>query len=152
MVDPRRLHVPQDAADPRTGAPEQDLAALLARRWKGLAWGYGLADGLAHPFNMAQALYYGACTHLYRREALRVAELAAALMELCRVEGFSLLVAGGMVLHGWSMAERGEVSLQSGPRRNACPRWPTPKAPTRQARPRAGAPRSRRKIRRAAAA
>lgn len=53
MVDPRRLHVRGTAADPRTGDPEHDLAALLARRWKGLAWGYGLADGLARELRAA---------------------------------------------------------------------------------------------------
>jgi hypothetical protein len=46
MVDPRRLHVAGDAADPRTGDPDADLASLLAGDWHGFAWGDALADGL----------------------------------------------------------------------------------------------------------
>jgi len=54
MVDPRRLHVPGND-DPRTGDPEQDLAALLAGRWNGFVWGHGLADGLPHEVPAAAA-------------------------------------------------------------------------------------------------
>jgi hypothetical protein len=46
MVDPRRLHVRGNAPDPRTNDPAEDLATLLAGRWMGLVWGYGLADGV----------------------------------------------------------------------------------------------------------
>jgi hypothetical protein len=48
MVDPRRLHVHRDAADPRTGDPDEDLRSLRQERWAGYVCGYGLADGLAH--------------------------------------------------------------------------------------------------------
>jgi ribosomal protein S12 methylthiotransferase accessory factor YcaO len=48
MVDPRRLHVGRDAADPRTGDPDEDLKSLREQRWDGYVWGYGLADGLSH--------------------------------------------------------------------------------------------------------
>src|SRR5947199_6842595 len=44
-------------------------------------------------------------------------------MELCRVEGFSLLVAGGMVLHGWSMAERGDRAAGIGQMRRGLADW-----------------------------
>lgn len=47
MVDTRRLHVRGDAPD-LTGDPEVDLAALVAGKWTGFVWGYGLADGLPH--------------------------------------------------------------------------------------------------------
>jgi hypothetical protein len=46
VVDPRRLHVAWEAADPRTGDPDDDLASLLAGDWHGYVWGYALADGL----------------------------------------------------------------------------------------------------------
>jgi predicted ATPase len=68
-----------------------------------------LAEELADPFNVAQALYYGAVTRLCRREAAHTQKLAGALMELCREYHFSLLFAGGMIIHGWCLAaqERG---------------------------------------------
>jgi predicted ATPase len=81
--------------------------------------GRRLAEDVGHPFNVAQALYFGAVTHLYRREPTRVAALAEALSELCREQGFALLLAGGMVLHGWSLArlgrpEEGMAEMQQG--------------------------------------
>ena len=83
------------------GYPEQALRSARASR--------SLAEELSLPFNTAQALYYGACTHLCRREAGRVRELAAALMELCREHDFALLLAGGKVLHGWTLTRQGQV-------------------------------------------
>jgi predicted ATPase len=81
------------------GYPEQARKSVEASR--------KLAEGLSYPFNVAQALYYGAFTHLCRREVDRVRELAGGLMELCREQGFALLLAGGMVLDGWALAEQG---------------------------------------------
>jgi len=69
-----------------------------------------LAEELSHPFNVAQALYYGTLTYLCRREAGRAQEWSRALMELCREQDFALLFAGGMVLHGWSMMEQGQTA------------------------------------------
>jgi predicted ATPase len=83
------------------GYPEQALRSVRASR--------SLAEELSHPFNVAQALYYGAFTHLCRREVGRVEELAGALTELCREQGFALLLAGGMILHGWSLAGQGQT-------------------------------------------
>jgi len=48
MVDPRRLHVRGDVADPRSGDPDEDLQALREGLWDGYVWGYGLADGLPY--------------------------------------------------------------------------------------------------------
>jgi predicted ATPase len=70
--------------------------------------GRQLAEALGSPFNVAQALYYGAFTHLCRREVRRAGELAAALMDLCHEHGFALLFAGGRILHGRSLAELGQ--------------------------------------------
>ena len=47
MVDPRRLHVRGDASG-LTGDPEEDLAALVAGKWSGFLWGWGLADDQPH--------------------------------------------------------------------------------------------------------
>jgi predicted ATPase len=83
------------------GYPDQAVRSINAAR--------SLADDLAHPFNVAQALYYGAFTHLCRREAGQVQELAGALMALCDEQGFALLLAGGLVLNGWSLADQGQT-------------------------------------------
>jgi predicted ATPase len=83
------------------GYPDRAARAIQASR--------ELAEELAQPFNVAQALYYGAYTHLGRREAGRVRELAGALMELCREHGFALLLAGGMILDGWGLTEEGRL-------------------------------------------
>jgi len=53
MVDPRRLHARGEV--PATGDPEEDLATLIAGKWHGFAWGYGLADGLPHELPAAEA-------------------------------------------------------------------------------------------------
>jgi predicted ATPase len=82
------------------GYPEQGLRAALAAR--------ALAAELAIPFNAAQASYYAAFTHLCRREVVRAGELAEALLELCRDQGFALLAAGGLILQGWGLSEQGQ--------------------------------------------
>jgi predicted ATPase len=84
------------------GYPEQALqSARAARR---------LAEELADPFNVAQALYYGTCAHLCRREAGPAQELARALADVCHEQGFALLSAGASVLHGWALARQGQAA------------------------------------------
>jgi predicted ATPase len=83
------------------GYPEQALQSMQAAR--------RLADELSNPFDRARALYFGAFTSLCRREARRVEELAGALTELCREQGFALLAAGAMILRGWSLAGQGQL-------------------------------------------
>src|SRR5262249_47786865 len=83
------------------GSPDQAVrAAESARR---------VAGELGHPFNVAQALYFSAVTHQCRRDPERVGEFAQILLSLCREQGFALLLAGGMILHGWSLAQRGRT-------------------------------------------
>jgi predicted ATPase len=81
------------------GYPDQALRSMQAAR--------RLADELSNPFDVARALYFGAFTHLCRREARLTRELAEALMGLSSEQGFALLQNGGMILHGWSLAEQG---------------------------------------------
>jgi predicted ATPase len=83
------------------GYPEQALRSVQAFR--------SLAAGMSNAFDVAQALYYGAFVHLCRRETVPTQELAAALMDLCREQGFALLLAGGMILHGWSRTAQGQM-------------------------------------------
>jgi predicted ATPase len=83
------------------GYPDQALRSMQAAR--------RLADELSNPFDVARALYFGAITHLCRREASLTRELAEALMELSSEQGFALLRHGGMILHGWGLAEQGRA-------------------------------------------
>src|SRR5262249_11150613 len=68
-----------------------------------------LAEELAHPFNVARALYFGAFTHLCCRDVSRTRELALALMELTCEQGFTLLRHGSMILLGWCLTEQGRT-------------------------------------------
>jgi predicted ATPase len=97
------------------GYPEQALRSVQAAR--------SLAEELSNPFNVAQALYFGAFTHVFRRELRRVEELAGDLTELCRENGFALLLAGGMILHGWSLAGQGQTEEGIGQMRQGLTEW-----------------------------
>jgi predicted ATPase len=66
-----------------------------------------LAEELSDPINVARTLYFGALTHLCCRDEKRTRELAVALMQLSREQNFALLLQGGMILHGWCLAEQG---------------------------------------------
>jgi predicted ATPase len=80
------------------GHPDQALRSVQAARKR--------ADELSNPFDLARALYFGAFTHLCRRETKPTQELAEALMELASEQGFALLLQGGLILQGWSLAEQ----------------------------------------------
>jgi predicted ATPase len=97
------------------GYPDQALRSVQAAR--------SLAEELANPFNVARALYFGALTHQFRREAGRTQELAGTLTELCREQGFALLSAGGTVLHGWSLTEQGQREEGIGQMRQGLAGW-----------------------------
>jgi predicted ATPase len=81
------------------GHPDQALRSVQAARRR--------ADELSNPFDLARALYFGAFTHLCRREARLTGELAEALTAVSSEQGFALLRHGGLILHGWSLAEQG---------------------------------------------
>jgi predicted ATPase/predicted Ser/Thr protein kinase len=97
------------------GYPQQALRSVQAARC--------LAGELGNPFNVAQALYYGAFTYLCRREAERVREWAGALMDLCDEQGFALLFAGGMILHGWSLTILGKTEEGIGRMKKGLADW-----------------------------
>jgi class 3 adenylate cyclase/predicted ATPase len=67
-----------------------------------------LAQGLAHPFSMAQILFFGAGAHLFLRDRTMVQTWAARLMELCREQDFMLWLAGSLILHGWALSVQGQ--------------------------------------------
>jgi predicted ATPase len=97
------------------GYPDQALRSVLAAR--------RLAEELSHPFNVARALYFGAFTHLCRREVSRTQELAEALMELSVEQGFALLRQGALILHGWCLAEQGRAEEGIGQMRQGLAGW-----------------------------
>jgi predicted ATPase len=75
-------------------------------------------------------LVYGAATlwHLgYPDQARRSVEaarnLAAELLDLCREQGFALLYAGGLILHGRSLADQGRPDEGIGQMRRGLADW-----------------------------
>jgi adenylate cyclase len=97
------------------GYPDQALRSVQAARRR--------ADELANPFDLARALYFGAFTHLCRREAQQTRELTEALMGLSSEHGFTLLRHGGAILHGWALAELGCAAEGIGPMRQGLAGW-----------------------------
>jgi predicted ATPase len=67
-----------------------------------------LAQEVAHPLSLAQALVYAAMVHQCRREARAAHEQAAVAMTLATEQGFVQWVARGTVLHGWALALQGQ--------------------------------------------
>ena len=82
------------------GFPEQALQHSQAART--------LAQEVAHPLSLAQALVYAAIVHQCRREVLAAHAQAAAAMTLATEQGFAQWVARGTVLHGWALAMQGQ--------------------------------------------
>ena len=66
-----------------------------------------LAEEVAHPFSLVQALVFAAIVHQCRREVAAHAQAAAA-MTLATEQGFAQWVAWGTVLHGWALAMQGQ--------------------------------------------
>jgi predicted ATPase/class 3 adenylate cyclase len=81
------------------GAPDQALQHSLAART--------LAQEVAHPYSLAQALVFAAVVYQYRREVLAAYEQAAAAMTLATEQGFAQWLARGTTLHGWALAMQG---------------------------------------------
>jgi serine/threonine protein kinase/predicted ATPase len=97
------------------GYPDQALRSVQAARQ--------LADELSNPFDRARALYFAAFTHLCRRETRLTRELAEELMELSSEQGFALLWHGGMILHGWGLAQEGRTADGIGQMRQGLAGW-----------------------------
>jgi predicted ATPase len=87
----------------RMGAPDQ------ARQHSQAAC--TLAEEVAHPYSLTQALVFAAIVHQYRREAPAAHEQAAAAMTLATEQGFVQFLARGTVLHGWALAMQGEAGI-----------------------------------------
>ena len=67
-----------------------------------------LAQDLAHPFSLAQALDYAAMFHQFRRELHAIHEQAEAAIALCTEQGFAYYLAWVKIIQGWSFAVQGQ--------------------------------------------
>jgi TOMM system kinase/cyclase fusion protein len=68
-----------------------------------------LARELEHPYSLAFGLIWVAMLHQVRGEGAATQELAETLITLCTEQGVPYWLAGGRVLQGWVLAERGQV-------------------------------------------
>jgi predicted ATPase len=68
-----------------------------------------LAEELALPFSRAVALAYDAMLHQFCGTRDVVEEQAAAAIAISTEYGFPYYLAWGTILHGWAVAERGQV-------------------------------------------
>lgn len=69
----------------------------------------GRAEELADPFSRAIALAYDAMLQQFCETRDAVEEQAAAAIAVCTEYGFPYYLAWGTILHGWAVAERGQV-------------------------------------------
>jgi len=82
------------------GFPDQAVQqALAARR---------LAQEAAHPWCLWMTLFWSAALHQWRRETPVVSELITAAMTLATEQGFTLWLAWGRLLQGWTLALQGQ--------------------------------------------
>jgi predicted ATPase len=81
------------------GCPDQ---ALRAGR-QALA----LARELSHPASLAHGRFFVGMFFQFRRDVSEAQELAEALQGLAAEQGLPFYLAGGLVLRGWTLAERG---------------------------------------------
>jgi predicted ATPase/class 3 adenylate cyclase len=93
------------------GYPDQAVASSQAA--------LALAQQLAHPLSLAQALYWAAMLHHLRREAPLTQARAEALMTVATDQGFSRNSAQAMPLVGWARAvsghgQEGIMQIQQG--------------------------------------
>jgi predicted ATPase len=80
-----------------------DCALLKAQQ------GLKLAQSLGHPQSLANAHYFAATLHRYRREPRRTREESQALIQLASEQGLTLYQALGSIWHGWTLTEEGQV-------------------------------------------
>jgi predicted ATPase len=69
----------------------------------------GLAEELGHPFSRGVALAYSAMLQQFSGSRDAVQEQATAAIAICKEYGFPYYLAWGTILHGWAVAEGGQV-------------------------------------------
>jgi DNA-binding SARP family transcriptional activator/predicted ATPase len=70
-----------------------------------------MAKGLSPASNLAGVLINTATLHQLRREAQTAKEWAKATIAISAERGYPTLVGEGMILHGWALAEQGQVEV-----------------------------------------
>jgi predicted ATPase len=80
------------------GYPDQALARMDAA--------LTLARQLGHPHSQASALIWAAVLHHLRREAPLTHARSAAVIPLCREQGFPYYLAAGTIMQGWALADQ----------------------------------------------
>jgi len=68
-----------------------------------------LAQQIAHPFCLAEALFFAAMLHQFRREVRAAQERAEASIILFQEQGFPLWRAIGPLMRGWALAHQGQA-------------------------------------------
>jgi predicted ATPase len=63
-----------------------------------------LAQELAHPYNLASALFFATWVHQFRREGPLTHERAEAALALAAEQGFPIYLAGATLFRGWALA------------------------------------------------
>ncbi len=87
--------------------------ATQTRPWSASGTVLSLAQALAHPLSLAEALCAVAHVHLFRREGQEAQAHAEAVQTLTHEQGFAWWWGVGMSLRGWALVER---AAQSGAR------------------------------------
>ena len=82
------------------GFPDQAVQQGLVART--------LAKEAAHPWCLWMTLFWSAALHQWRRETPVVSELITAAMTLATEQGFTLWLAWGMLLQGWTLVLQGQ--------------------------------------------
>ena len=83
------------------GYPDQALARSRA--------GLTLAQEINHPSSMGLVWFTDTILRQFLHEAQAVEQQAEALIALSNEQGFSALLAGALVRHGWALAEQGQA-------------------------------------------
>lgn len=83
------------------GYPDQ----ALARSHEALT----LAQQVAHPLNLAFALFFAAMFYQFRREMGTTQEHAEAAINLVKAQGFPYLTTINASLRGWALAQQGQA-------------------------------------------
>jgi predicted ATPase len=68
-----------------------------------------LAQQIAHPFCLAEALFFAAMLHQFRREVRAAQERTEASILLFQEQGFPLWRAIGPLMRGWALAHQGQA-------------------------------------------
>jgi predicted ATPase/class 3 adenylate cyclase len=90
------------------GASAQGYLGYPDRALKRIEEALTLAQELAHPHSLANALYWAAMLQQFRREGPGVQGRAEALLALCTEQGFPHWLAAGNILQGWALAVQGQ--------------------------------------------